>query len=254
MVSITVPSQPAVNNAQTVQADPNVPGGYVLQNVSVGPTTYVFDAVLDLEHEQRIEKTHHPVQTGADLSSHAYLMPAKLTMFVGMSDAMQAYSAGANPAQSPYITSFSGNPSKSVAAYQQMLSLQAARVPLIVTTRLRTYKNMIIVSVGPREDAKTITGLRMRIEFEQIFTATTADVANSARSNSTDSTGLGAVNAQTPSTTTVSQFNVTAIAQTVTLTSTLLGYLRSHPQGVNVPGAGTYSSVNTNNLQQLPAP
>ena len=24
-------------------------------------TTYVFDAVLELEHEQRLEKTHHPV-------------------------------------------------------------------------------------------------------------------------------------------------------------------------------------------------
>ena len=258
MVSITVPSPPNSNSTQSLQPDPTVPGGYVLQQQATGPTTYVFDAILDLEHEQRLEKTHHPVQTGADLSSHAYLMPARVTMYIGMSDAMDAYSSGSDPTQPPYITPFTGNPSKSVSAYQQMISLQSARVPLTVTTRLRTYTNMIVTSVGPREDYKTITGLRMRVEFEQIFTASIASVPNSARNNDTASTGLGAVNAQTPDPTTVGQFNVnnaadSAAANAVPLSS-LLGWVSTNPSGVDVPGAGDYSSSNINNLQQLPSP
>ncbi len=268
MVSITIPSPPQAQVVQVpITADNYVPGtpldvggsNTVYQTINTPPTTYVFDAVLDLEHEQRLEKTHHPVQTGADLSSHAYLMPARLVMYVGMSDAMDAYSAGADPAQPPYIAAFTGAPfggsgvGKSVYAYQQMLTLQAARQPLTVTTRLRTYTNMIITSVSPREDFKTITGLRMRIEFEQIFTSSTADVPNSVRSNSTDSTGLGTVNPTTVPTPTQTQFQIpqapaTGAAQPLPLTvpatqwttpanDLMTNYL------ANVPGSGSYASV-----------
>ena len=258
MVSITVPAPP---QAQVVQV-PTTAANYVpgtpltvggdnstFQTINQGPTTYVFDAVLDLEHEQRVEKTHHPVQTGADLSSHAYLMPARLVLYVGMSDAMDAYSSGADPTKPPYITAFTGSRSKSVSAYRQMISLQAARVPLTVTTRLRTYTNMIITSVSPREDFKTINGLRMRVEFEQIFTASTMDVPNSARSNTTASTGLGTINPVTVQTSTQKQFQIpqtqglklpltAAPTQFTTPANDLLtNYL------ANVPGAGSYSSV-----------
>ena len=163
------------------------------QNVS---TTYVFDAVLSLEHDQRLVTTEHPIQTGADISSHAYLMPAHLVLYVGMSDVMASYGP------------WSGNPSKSVAAYQQMIALQASRLPLTVVTRLRTYTNMVILSISPREDSRTITGLRMRVEFAQIFTASTAAVPNSARVNDTASTGLGTINATPVKTAVQNQFGV----------------------------------------------
>lgn len=264
MVSITAPAPPQAQVVQVpVTANNYVPGtpldvggdNSTFQTINQGPTTYVFDAVLDLEHEQRVEKTHHPVQTGADLSSHAYLMPARLVLYVGMSDAMDAYSAGADPAQPPYITAFTGDPSKSVSAYKQMISLQAARVPLTVTTRLRTYTNMIITSVGPREDFKTITGLRMRVEFEQIFTATTADVPNSVRSNTTDTTGLGTVNPATVPTPTQNQFQIPQAATPQlpipgTLPATAPSTQWTTPANdlmtnylADVPGSGSYSSV-----------
>jgi uncharacterized membrane protein YgcG len=185
--------------------------------------------VLELEHEQRLEKTRHPVQTGADLSSHAYLMPPRVVMYVGMSDAMAAYASGANNANTTSatpntVTPFSGgSTSKSVNAYQTMITLQAARSPLTVTTRLRTYTNMLITAISPREDFKTITGLKMRVEFEQIFTATTstsvtgsASIASlsavSARPDATQQTGLGQVNSGALSSTTAAQFAAPARA------------------------------------------
>ena len=225
-------------------------------------TTYVFDAVLELEHEQRLVKTSHPVQTGADISSHAYLMPPKLTMYIGMSDAMDAYASGVNAKNSAgnatpdNVTPFSGtSKSKSVNAYQTMISLQAARQPLTVTTRLRTYTNMLITGVSPREDYKTIAGLRMRVEFEQVFTATTATAAvngsaslpaATARPDATQQTALGQVNPSTVPSTTQTQFQIPQ--QQPTTSPALLGGAGGFapstlPPLVNVPGAGNYSSL-----------
>ncbi len=221
-------------------------------------TTYVFDAVLELEHEQRLEKTHHPVQTGADISSHAYLMPPRVVMYVGMSDAMDAYANGTNAANTVggatpgNVSSFSGSStSKSVNAYQTMIALQAARQPLTVTTRLRTYTNMVITSVSPREDYKTITGLRMRIEFEQIFTALTTsasiDPASSvapltARPDATQQTGLGQLTPSAVTATTQSQFQYPPSVKSAASSLASAGAL-AVPSTVDVPGAGFYSSI-----------
>lgn len=253
MVSLTVPGSP--NGQAQIQSD----GLGNFKSVNQAPTTYVFDAVMQVDHEQRVTKTRHPVQTGADISSHAFLEPARVVLYVGMSDAMDSYASGRNPSDPPYITAFSGNPSKSVAAYQQMVTLASACVPLTLVTRLRTYKNMLIVGLSPNETVKTIAGLKMRLELEEILTASVTTVPNSTRPNDTDSTGLGSVNSETPGPQIPNQFNVTSASQqsgalTDAPTANLLSYLRSNPQGVNTPGAGTYSSVNTNNLQQLPSP
>jgi hypothetical protein len=203
-------------------------------------TTYVFDAVLELGHEQRLEKTHHPIQTGADISSHAYLMPARLSLDVGMTDALAAYTpSGAVP--------WAGSSSsKSVNAYQTMLSLQSARQPLTVTTRLRTYNNMVITNVAPREDYKTITGLRMRIELEQIFTAVISTTPITARPDTSDATNLGTVSPSAVPDSTQSQFEYPQPVASHVDTSALPVMSRvdtSTPLwGVDTPGAGDYSS------------
>jgi hypothetical protein len=238
MVTITVPNQQS-NTQSSNDAD----GGFILRSNNIGQTTYVFDTVLSLEHDQRLEKTQHPIQNGANISSHAYLMPARLVLYVGMSDCMAAFSSGSNPTKPPYITPFSGNPSKSVSAYQQMIALQASRQPLTIGTRLRTYRNMIVTSVSPREDSRTIAGLKMRVEFEQIFTASISTTSASARPQDTGATGLGGVNTQAPNSATTSQFNVSNTLQPPSLLDT--------PSTVQVPGAGTWSSINVNSLQKI---
>lgn len=222
---------PMVSVAITQQNSAASSGGTAPQT-----TTYVFDAVLDIEHSQRLEKTSHPVQTGADISSHAYLVPATCVLYVGMSDAMDAYSNG--PAN---ISPWTGNPSKSVSAYQTLLTLQAQRQPMTVTTRLRTYTNMVITDISPKEDYRTIAGLRCRVEFGQIRTATVNVTPASARANDTQTTGLGQVNPQPVPAATENQFNINNYGGVTPIDQ------------VNIPGAGDFSSVNTNSLQtQVP--
>ena len=254
MVSITqVPTQNQNSGFAMVDGVPTLGGSGSTQ------TTYVFDAVLELEHDQRLEKTRHPVQTGAAVSSHAYLLPARVAMYIGMSDAMDAYSNGQNNTNSAgsaspdTVSPFTGaSSSKSVNAYQTMISLQAARQPLTVTTRLRTYTNMMIVGVSPREDYKTITGLRMRVEFEQIFMASTvaggstvaAQPAITARPDTALPAGLGQVNPSVVPSITQKQFQYpqgSGGAGQPYISST--GEKFYYPTTASVPGAGSYSSV-----------
>lgn len=191
MVSLTVTTpgfvqefgvQPqTINSGTGTNATFNVGNVFNYQAKAVN-TMYVFDAVLELEHNQRMIKTQHPVQTGANISSHAFKLPARLLMYVGMSDAMAA------AVQWP-----GNNKSKSVSAYQTILALEKARTLITVTTRLQTYRNMLITDISPRESAQTIAGLRARIEFEEVMLATVSEgpATSSARPNDTNSTGLG---------------------------------------------------------------
>jgi hypothetical protein len=132
-------------------------------NATAQQTTvmYVVDGTIRADHQQEMVITTNPVQTGAPLSDHTYLMPARLTVDVAMSDAMQSYVVG----------QFSGSGSRSVAAYQVLLGLQVSRAVLQVSTRLMQYSNMMIVDLAPEETVETRFGLRCRVTFQQIITA-----------------------------------------------------------------------------------
>ena len=138
--------------------------------------------------------TQHPVQggtasaaggtaaSGGSLIDHAYLLPSELTMEIGMSDAMDSYTPG----------QWSGNStSKSVNAYQTLLYLQQLRVPLLVTTRLNTYSNMLIRRIRALDNSQNFRGLRASVTFQQIIAGIVASVAQSARPQTTDATNPG---------------------------------------------------------------
>lgn len=194
-------------------------------------TNYVFDAVLIAHHEQELQATEHPVQTGASISDHAFIRPARIVLEIGMSDVMDAY---LNP------STWTGSTSKSVSAFQTLVALRNARIPMSVTTRLFSYTNMLLRSVTADETAKTITGLRARIEFFQLFMATTLQTQNSARNQDTGTTNQGSVTPQPTTPAQQSQNGITGLTGIPVVPSTALG-------------AGDYSSVNINNLGSLPA-
>lgn len=203
-------------------------------------TLYAFDAEIMIEHQQELTRTKHPVQTGASISDHAYIEPAVLVLDVGMSDGMDAYF---NP------STWTGSQSQSISAYQTMLALQYSRIPLSITTRLRTYQNMVIDSLNPTDTAKTAQGLRMRVVFGQIFLANISQPNVSARPQDTNSTNLGTVNPQPPTDAQVSQNMVPGGV----VTSSLGGQEVSSTT-YNSQGAGDWSSTNTNELSSLPPP
>jgi hypothetical protein len=202
LVTITVPGSAATNNASVGQvggSDSQLPtdttpvfggspvaGGFNLKvNAGTHPgtpdTIYVFDAVIRTEHQRRIEKTQHPIQTGANVTDHAIIEPARVELEIGMSDAMDSFTPG----------QWTGSSSKSVNAYQTLVSIAKARQPLTVTTRLDSYTNMVLTGISAGDTVETRFGLRASLVFEELFTGTISSQQVSARSDLTGSTNLG---------------------------------------------------------------
>jgi hypothetical protein len=219
-VVLTFPGQPQVAQYSATGITATLP---------TAQTQYVFDAVIRNSHEQRVRKTLQPVQTGASIADHAYVEPARVSLDIGMSDAMDVYATGI----------WVGARTKSVSCFQVMVAMSYARVPLALHTKLRDYKNMVIESITAEDTARTIAGLRMRVEFGEIFAAKTVVIPNSARPQDTQQNNLGNVNPQPPTPTQVSQNQVGP-------------GIKLYP--AHTCGAGTWCSVNTANLPALPVP
>lgn len=148
---------------------------------------YFFDAVFHETHTSSLRMTEHPVQTGANIVDHAYMMPLKLSLEIGMSDAMQSL-----------VTSeWEGSYTKSVSAYQTLKTLQSNRLPLLVHTRLNKYENMVIDTITADDTYKTYGGLRATISMTQLLVGVIATVSNSTDSQTTNTTNTGTVTATT---------------------------------------------------------
>jgi hypothetical protein len=209
-------------------------------------TTYVFDAVLVAAHRQEVVVTKYPVQTGANISYHAYIMPAQVVLEIGMSDAMDAFVAGV----------WTGAATKSASAFKVLSQLKNTRQPLTLSTRLYTYSNMVITSVTAEETSKTISSLRARVTFEEVFVANAGatTTGGSARPQDTQSTPQGTVTGQSVDTTTSTQYGVPAcsiaslpVGSDYVCTGQVMSS-NTAATGDTAIGAGNASSVPTSNL------
>lgn len=133
---------------------------------------YFFDAVFSVDTEHSLTVTQHPVQTGANISDHAFVNPIRMTMQVGVSDAM-AYRAGTN---------YGGDgKTKSVQAYRLLCKLQELRIPMQVVTRLNTYQNMLIESIDVSDDVSTLCALKATVNLVQVLVVNVGTEKVSAR-------------------------------------------------------------------------
>jgi hypothetical protein len=157
----------------------------VKTSIATNSMAYFFDAIMKVEHSTEMKITEHPVQTGANISDHAYQMPSKLVMEIGMSDAMDTL--GPN--------SWTGAYTKSISAYRTLIDLMQNRIPLSIHTRLINYGNMLIESIHAPDDYKTQFGGRFTVNFKQIITAQIFTTTTSDRPNVSTQTNSGTVNA-----------------------------------------------------------
>lgn len=189
---------------------------------------YVFDAVFKINHRRSLVKTQHPVLTGANISDHAYIQPAKVTLEIGMSDCMASYSNGI----------WVGASTKSISAYQILKQLQINKVLLTLTSRLDTYYNMLIEDLSAPDDNSTLRSLKATVSLGEIIAASVYSTPNaSAVPQTSGSTSLGTVQSVTP--------NAAQVEQNV-IPSTLWPNTVLYP---TVPGAGNVSSTS---LGQVP--
>jgi hypothetical protein len=200
-------------------------GNFVMQTNVAGSqaTMFVFDGLRQADHEQACIPTQHPLQTGYNISDHAVLQPARITIEVFMSDAIAAYSTGM----------WSGNPSKSVAAWQQLITLMQNRALITLNTRYQTYTNMLLVNVRGTDNQKNYFGGSFTLTFQQLIISTVSQTYNSARSQTTGTTGLGTVQTQQPAANLLSQFTESSTNNLINGNGTSV---------ITPPGAGPISS------------
>lgn len=124
---------------------------------SIGPV--FFDAVFNTSHAATVTVTSQPVQMGANIADHAYLEPDTVTMDIGMTDAAT-----------------DASPNHSVNAYNMLRAVMEEREPISLYTRLKSYTDMLVVSLSVEDDYKTATALRATVMLQKILMVNVATV------------------------------------------------------------------------------
>lgn len=112
---------------------------------AVGP----FSATITLEEvaSDELEITQHPVQQGASITDHAYVKPSTVNLKV----------------------MWNNDDAPLAETYQNLLDLQASREPFGVVTGKRTYRNMLIKSLGQTNDVQTENILSISLELQEVI-------------------------------------------------------------------------------------
>lgn len=163
-----------------------------------------FDGIMRTEHVSRIKPTTYPVQTGVQMTDHAIIDPADLTIEIMMSDAETrdfasqdtvtnlCYQAAkmvlGTGAFKELFTKMPGGgqgEGRSAAAWATLRAMQLSRTPITVETRLQTYKNMLITELSAPDDVQTLHALRCQVRLQEIFIAEASEVQVSKRAAAT---------------------------------------------------------------------
>lgn len=127
--------------------------GYIIPNV-----------VLSELGRDDMVVTDHPVEIGAPISDHAFLLPTTVEMRCGWSNSTAGYVG--------YVQS----------VYQELLALQAMREPFSVSTGKRRYKNMLIVSLMQHTDQYSEHALMVTVRMREVILTSTSQGAAPAAS------------------------------------------------------------------------
>lgn len=95
--------------------------------------------------------TMHPVEVGAPISDHAFVMPAEVEMRCGWSD------------------SSGGFQGYSDAIYEALQALQRRREPFVVVTGKRVYQHMLIIGLEVTTEAHSEYALFVRVLLREVI-------------------------------------------------------------------------------------
>lgn len=117
------------------------------------------NVVVSETHTDELTITNHPVEQGAAITDHAFKNPAQVNVTYGFSDKSALLDAT--------------GPGSPQAVYQQLLDIQASRIPFDLITGKRAYSNMLIQSLGTMTDQSTENVLVVTATLKEIITVRT---------------------------------------------------------------------------------
>lgn len=129
--------------------------------------------VMEEVHEDRLQITVHPIETGTPVTDHAFPMPYTVEIRCGWSNSTAATEGFVQ------------------AVYQQLLQLQASRVPFSIRTGKRPYTSMLMASLGVKTDSDSEFSLMVIIFAQQIVITNTQTTSASSSPMTGGSSQIG---------------------------------------------------------------
>lgn len=129
---------------------------------SIGELT--FDAVFSEQHDNTLEVTDNPVESGVVITDHAFMLPTKVVIQAGVSDLLLR-----ELPSDKYASSIS----RSRRAYELLLELQKRAEPFDVVTGLKVYKNMLCLNLRAEQDKDTAYILGFTAELREVIIVST---------------------------------------------------------------------------------
>lgn len=134
----------------------------------IGPVP--IEVVMREKHQSSLTITKVPVEVGADMTDHAYVNPATLSLEVA--------DAGA------------------AATWAALERFQSSRVPFTIVTGLKVYRNMLISNIEADRDATHSRILNGKVDLDEVLIANTAVEADPSGGTRSSSTAGGATSGQ----------------------------------------------------------
>jgi hypothetical protein len=145
------------------------------------------DVVVSEKHQDALEITEHPVEIGAPVSDHSYKRPAEVTMEMGFSGGGSLLDF----ADTSAIGISLGTSPKEI--YQQILDLQASRVPFDVTTGKRQYSNMLIRAIDVTTDRTSENVLMCVLTLREVIISQTQSISVADKADMQDGVSTSSV-------------------------------------------------------------
>lgn len=145
---------------------------------------YVFDAYLRMDNVESITATKNPVESGSNITDHAYVNPKIFHFDIGMTDT----SLGKVFGQFGFID-------RPVNAYRLLSYWLNERKLITLNGKYGFYRNVLVTSINAHDDYTTNEALKVSITLEEVLVTSTQLVKVSAASFYTSHVNRGLQNA-----------------------------------------------------------
>jgi len=129
----------------------------------------IADITISERHLDTLAITDHPVERGAAISDHCFMLPYEVMIQVGWSNSSR---------------NSGGDPTYIITMYQLLLALQQKRMPFDILTGKRWYKNMLLHRVLTETNETTENSLLVTAECRQVIIVGTQIISNNGANNS----------------------------------------------------------------------
>lgn len=143
--------------------------------------------VVSEKHSDTLEITEHPVEVGAAVADHAYKKPSEVVMEVGFSGGGALLDFASNLTATDLLGM---SPQQT---YQEILNLQASRIPFDVVTGKRLYSNMLIRALEVTTDKTTENVLSAVLTLREVLISQTQQITVADKSDMKDGVGTSPV-------------------------------------------------------------